>query len=198
VVRTPERWLPYASTLHFYASFHSTGTRYTLDNAYIKEMLNHYKNTIWSIYDVLAKKEYDINYIPDQKITIPENTDNGAKTALTISCENWQTDTPISTYFNSRKGAILCITSLNDVQDIASMLDNCDAGTTVYFIKLSRTFRHFVPFTWIQRLLFLPPQDRLSRLRSKWIFSPLSFQVRKKEKEIELLLKSCNATTAIL
>ena len=51
-----------------------------------------------------------------------------------------------------------------------------------------QVFRHFVAWNWLKRIVFLPPKDRLNKLRARWVFSPIRFQVQKREKEIEELL----------
>jgi len=65
-------------------------------------------------------------------------------------------------------------------------------------VRLSHAFKHFVPLSWIARLIFQPPQDRLSRLRTRWTFSPVRLQVQKREKEIEDILKKSQVTSAEL
>ena len=115
-----------------------------------------------------------------------------------ISNSSWQTDKSLNQYFNYKQGTVLCISSLTDMQELKDLLDHCDASTVVYFIKLSRVFKHFVAWNWFKRLIFLPPEDRLSKLRSKWVFSPLRFQIQKREKEIENLLNKSSVTSAIL
>jgi hypothetical protein len=78
------------------------------------------------------------------------------------------------------------------------MLEQCDGSTVVYFIKLSNTFRHFVAWNWLKRLIFLPPKDRLNKLRTRWTFSPMRIQIRKREKEIEELLARSAVVSAVL
>lgn len=194
VVRMPERFEPYASHLYFYASFHAAAGTSWLGDGYGREMLNYYKNGIWTVYDTLSRKEWEMRFIPDQSFTVPENLSGGERAARIISNSDWQSDQPLSGYFNARQGSVLCISSLTDVQELAQVLEQSDAGTVIYFVKLSWTFRHFAPFTWFKRLVFLPPKDRLSRLRTRWTFSPLRIQIQRREKEIERLLKQSEVT----
>ncbi len=193
VVRMPERFEPYASHLYFYASFYAQGSAAWLDEGYGREMLNYYKNSVWTVYDTLARKDWEMRYIPDQQFNVPENMDVAGRTARIISNSEWQTDKPLNGYFNPKQGTVLCVSSLTDSTELAQILEQADSSTVIYFMKLSNAFRHFAPLTWIKRLIFLPPKDRLSRLKGRWTFSPVRIQIQRREKEIERLLAGTEA-----
>lgn len=198
VVRVPELFEPYASHLYFYASFEAAVKARWLGEEYLKEMLNYYKNRVWTVYDTLSKKEWELRYIPDQPLTVPEHLGENERVSRIISNSNWHNDQALSDYFNPRRGAVLCISSLTSVEELAGILEQCDAGTVVYFVKISQVFRHFAAWGLLRRLIFLPPKDRLSRLRSRWLFSPMRVQVSRREKEIEALLAKSDVTVGIL
>ena len=79
-----------------------------------------------------------------------------------------------------------------------NIISQCDASTVVYFVKVSRVFRHFVPWNWVKRLIFLPPKDRLSKLRGTWVFSPIRLQIQRREKEIEAILNDSSVIVGVL
>lgn len=198
VVRIPERFEPFASHLYFYASFHATGKVKWLGEAYAKEMLNYYKNYIWTVYDALTQKEWALRYLPDQNFTIPDHIEEEEKSARIISNSQWQMDKPLSKYFNPKKGAVLCISSFTDPDELEQLLEECDAATVVYFVKTSKVFRQIVAWNLFKRLVFLPPKDRLNKLRNNWIFSPMRRQVLKREKKLVGILNKSNVTHAEL
>lgn len=198
VVRVPEMFEPYASHLYFYASFHAAVKAQWLGEGYLKEMLNYYKNNIWTVYDTLARKEWEMRYVPDQSFTVPEHLTPADRTARIISNSGWHTDRSLGQYFNARHGAVLCISSLTDIDELRNLLDQCDGSTVVYFVKLSKVFRHIVAWNWLKRAIFLPPQDRLNKLRTRWTFSPIRFQIQKREKEIEELLNKSSVIVGVL
>ncbi len=198
VVRIPEMFEPYASHLYFYASFDAGQGRQWFGEAHLTEMLNYYKNRVWTIYDTLSKKDWEIRFIPDQVFHIPEGADSPTRVARIISNSNWQQENSVSVYFNPRQGAVLCISSLTDPKELATVLDQCDNSTVVYYIKLSRVFNSIAPLNWMQRLLFQPPKDRLSRLRSTWILSPARLKIKKQEKIIEKLLQDASVNIGTL
>jgi len=198
VVRIPEMFEPYASHLYFYASFHAAVRTQWLTEDYLKEMLNYYKNQVWTVYDTLSKKEWELRYIPDQSFHLPEHLSVSQRDARIISNSKWQGEISVSAYFRPKQGAVLCISSLTDPEDLRNLLNQCDESTVVYFVKCSQVFRNIVAWTWIKRLIFLPPSDRLGKLRARWLFSPLRLNIRKREKEIEAILKESVVRSGVL
>ncbi len=198
VVRIPELYEPYASHLYFYASFFAEVKTQWLSEGYMKEMLNYYKNQVWTALDTLSKKEWEMRYVPDQSFNVPEQANLAEKNARIISNSQWQKDTALSGYFDARKGAVLCISSLTDTQDLKNVLEKCDASVVIYFVKCSQVFKHFAAWSLLKRFLFLPPKDRLNQLRTRWLISPVRFQIQKREKEIEELLRKANVQYGIL
>lgn len=198
VVRIPEMFEPYASHLYFYASFHAAVKTQWLSESYLKEMLNYYKNQVWTVYDTLSKKEWELRYIPDQSFHLPEHLSVFERDARVISNSKWQREISASAYFRPKQGAVLCISSFTDPEDLRSLLDQCDESTVVYFIKCSQVFRNIVAWTWFKRLIFLPPSDRLGKLRARWLLSPLRLSIRKREKELEAILNKGVVRSGVL
>lgn len=197
VVRIPERFEPYASHLYFYASFYATLGN-SLDNGFMKEMLNYYKNAVWTVYDTLAEKQWELRYVPDQSFNIPESLSTAERAMRTISSSEWQAGTPLAEYFSPKNGTVLCVSSLTDVQELRNIIEQADSGTIIYFVKVSRVFRHFAAFTLLRRIIFLPPKDRLNKLRSRWTFSTLRISTRRREKEIEAILQSSGINYSVV
>lgn len=198
VVRVPEMFEPYASHLYMYASFFAATKNSWLGQDYLKEMLNYYKNNVWTVFDTLSRKEWEMRYVPDQIFNIPEHLSTTEKTARIISNSDWHKDKTLGNYFNARQGAVLCISSFTDPEDLRHVLDQCDASTVVYFVKCSQVFRHFVAWNWLKRLIFLPPEDRLNKLRTRWTFSPMRLTLQKRERDIEEMLKNSSVISGIL
>ncbi len=189
VIRIPERMEPYASHLYFYASFHTSIQSNSLrNNDYFSEMLNFYKNNVWAVYETLLQKEWQIHYIPDQQFASAENLSEKERNERIVSNSIWQRDFSLREYFNPKAGTILVISSLTDPKELALLLDECDNSVQVYYVQLSVIFKHYATLSWLKRFILLPPKDRLSRLKSTWIFTPLRSQLYKREKEIEQLL----------
>ncbi len=198
VVRVPEIFEPYVSHVYCYASFYAASRKALSGNPYATEMLNFYKNKVWTIYLSLSQKDYEVRFIPDQEIKTVEELKGSKRTAHLITASEWHHQKMLSQYFNPRQGAVLCISSFTDVADLKETLSQCGSGTVVYFIKCSTVFRHFAAWHWFKRLILLPPKDRLGNLRSTWTFSSFRVMVQKKEKEIEALLKKSDVRQGAL
>ena len=83
-------------------------------------------------------------------------------------------------------------------EELKSIIEECNESTVVYFIKLSRTFKHNVAWNWFKTIILLPPKDRLNKLRTRWTFSPSRFKIQKREKQIEEILQRSSVTHATL
>lgn len=198
VVRIPERFEPFASHLYFYASFYNSVKGQILGDGYMKEMLNYYKNNVWTVYDTLASKEWAMRYISDQNFNLPDHLSDAELSSRIISNSSWHNDKNLRSYFNTKQGTVLCVSSLTDITELKEVLEECNQSTIIYFVKLSRTFKHYVALNWIKRLIFLPPEDRLNKLRTTWTFSPTRLRIQKREKEIETMLNKSDVSFAIL
>ena len=198
VVRMPELFEPYASHMYLYASFFADMKAQWINEGYFKEMLNYYKNSLWTVYEVLSRKEWEMRYIPDQSFNTPEQLTESERAARIISNSQWHKDAPLQQYFNPKTGSVLCISSLTDPQELTNILERCDASTVVYFVKLSHALKHFAPLNLLRRLIFLPPKDRLNKLRTTWTFSPIRLNIQKRERVIEDILNKSDVVSGVL
>lgn len=196
VVRIPEIFDPYASHIYFYASFHS-GFRQT-GNDFSAEMLNYYKNRIWSVYETLTQKGFEVKFIPDQVLAITEQNNIKEYVQRVISNSFWHQDKELTDYFEPRYGSVLCISSFSAIQEVKDMLESCSPDTVVYYVKLSDTFHTFLPWTWLKRIFILSPDNRLKRIRSRWLLTGLRMQLLKREKEIEQALQKSDVIAGYL
>lgn len=198
VVRVPERFEPYASHLYFYASFHTALNASWLSGGFAAEMLNFFKNSVWSVYEALAEKEWQVRYVPDQKLHLPEELEERERVGRIISGSSWQQDKDLASYFNPRTGTVLAVSSFCNPKELEQLLEGADAGLVIYFVKLSKAFRHFAAWSWLKRLVFLPPKDRLSQLKDRWTFSPWRSRIHRREKAIQAVLKKSSASWQII
>ncbi len=191
VVRIPEQMEPYASHLYFYSSFYSEINQLAAAD-YFAEMLNYYKQNVWTIYQALARKEWQMKYIPDQEFNFNEGQTQEEKDKRSIANSVWQNSLPLPQYFSPKKGTVLLISSLSNPDDVAKMLNECDSSVQIIFVKLSLIFKQYVALHWLKSIFIVPAPDRLSRLKSRWIFSPLRQKIKQNEKKIEAILKLKN------
>lgn len=190
VVRIPERFEPFASHIPFYASFHNTFSNHA--DAYQNEMLNYYKNNIWSVYQSLNVKRYPIQYIPDQHFpdeSVNINTEEAV--ARYMSKAMWQKEiSPEAYLYKPTTGAILCISSFTDVKSLEAVLDQSgNRIAMIYYSQCSKAFRAPVAMNWLVSIFLQPPRDRLVSLRKKWPFMPMRRQIKRNEKNMIQLLQ---------
>lgn len=194
VVRTPEQKDLYASHIYFYASFFATVPDLLQNSVFGKEMLNYFKNSIWSIYTALAQKEEPIKFYPEQEFHLDHQENKSIFVQNCISNSIWQHEKTLNDYFNIATGSVLCISSFSDPDDVLEIVEKCNAATIIYYIKLSKAFRHFVALSWFAKLFFQSSDNRLKKTRSLWLFHPYRIQLQKREQIIEKILENSNAT----
>src|SRR5690606_24799750 len=111
IVRTAEEKDRYASRVYLYASFHVSLSG--MQNVFAREMLNFYKNTIWTVYDSLVKQKMPVTFEADQPFVSGKSGADESVSMIISNC-TWQQNYLLADYFNKRKGSILLVTSFND------------------------------------------------------------------------------------
>ena len=54
--------------------------------------------------------------------------------------------------------------------------------------ETSHVLKSYAALNLLTRIIIRPPKDRLSKLRARWAFSPMRFQVARREQELEAML----------
>lgn len=198
VVRIPEQRNFYASHITFYASFHTEIGTLQRQNDLAAEMLNYYKNCVWTALVTLLKKEIPLKFIPDKPLQSTENGLQEEQIQKQISHSDWHSNNNLTDYFHNRKNGILCISSFTNPEDLNTLLENTSREVIIYFVPLSQTFKHFIGWGWLKRIFVKAPEDRLKRIRSRWPFSPLKYRISKREKAILQLLEEHEVRWGIL
>jgi len=195
VVRVPEIMDPFASHLYMYASFYNI-QNIDLYPAFQQEMSNHFKNCVWTIYDALTKKEFEVRYISDQEISTTQHEQEPTQCKIAVS--RWHQDKSLADYFKSKNGSVLCIHSFTSPAELKILLSNCESNTNVFFIQLSKVFKSYYLFNWLLRIFFKPNPDRLTSLRNKWAIHPLKFTTIANEKELISILKKSDINLELI
>ncbi len=186
IVRIPEMNEPYAAHLRIVASFHNDLSGKNLHPGFTNEMLNFYKENIWSIYNSLTKDKSQVTFIADQEIIIGEEKSQDAVQKMISHC-NWQKEIGLPEIIKQDKIKILCISSFNDPSEIEDFLNN-NQETTIYFTKLSDCFKHQYGISLLSRIFLKEADDPEKKLKSRWLFSPWRIPILKREKAIEKIL----------
>jgi ACT domain-containing protein len=190
-VRTPEIFNPFASNINMYASFFN-GQTLISESDITSQLLNYYKDAVFTIYDTLQKKDFAVNYISDQTTTETN------KVVEKITLSNWHIDKPIHQYVLPKKATVICLHSLSSSKDLEQISQDIETDTIIYFIKTSEIFSQNILWKTVSRIFILPPKDELESIRNKWWLSSTRQLVLKNEKEMIAYLQKQNFTFTIL
>jgi hypothetical protein len=186
VVRTPEVMDPFASHIYMYASFYNAFS-YDLYDNYASGMLNYYKNCVWTIFETLAKQAFEIKFISDQHNVANKQQIEIVRRQITVS--NWHHHQSIADYFKPKHASILCIHSFSQITDVENLISRYEAGTTIFFVQLSKVFKSYYVWNWLTRIFLKAPENEFSKLKAKWAIHPLKFKLQSNESKIIELLK---------
>ncbi|MBP6456385.1 MAG: DUF58 domain-containing protein [Chitinophagaceae bacterium] len=188
VVRKVETLNPYASLVNLLCSFYFPENLFLVNDDYKNEMMNFYKNCIWSFSEEIKKLELDLNIIFDQQIQVPPTTLN--INAYKISLCEWQNENRIITLNNKKENNLIIINSLIPSKELNLILENIPLNTKLVYVKMSALFEQKKWQNWLKNIFYLSNEDRLSILRSKWYFYPLRKKIMLNEDENEQLLNN--------
>ena len=197
VVRIPETHDPYASHIYFYASFYNA-----ISNAVYEEFnavfLDNFKTVTWNIYEQLYRQNELIEYIPDQETKTFYADDVIQKVRYIISTSSWQKQNDLNNYFNSQNASVLCISSLNDVQQLEAVLEKAGKSLTVVLVQLSKSFLKLKVTDWLQWIFVNPAKNSAEKLQLAFNMSPLRKKILDNEKNIKELLKISECESLVI
>lgn len=190
VVRMPERLEPYASKVNFYVSFYQDLGSETWEDKFLAALLNGYKNKIWSLYCALLKQNWDLQYLADQEFSLPESLNEQERIERIISNSTWQSTDQLADMNTSKRASVLVISSLCSVDVVKKLMAEANPDVQIYLLKISDSLRFNQALHWINRLIFIQGNDQQSKLKNRWIWSPLRRRLQKNEQQIEQLFEN--------
>lgn len=187
VVRIPENLDPYSSHIYFYASFYDniSSDLYEELNAIF---LDQFKTVIWNVYEQLYRQNNGIQFIVDQETKATYADDPLGKTRYRISTAHWQKDHNLTSYFESRYGSVLCVSSFSDVAQMSEILEHSGRSLLVIFVLLSKSFKNTRPADYLQWIFIKPARKSSDKLRLNFMVSPLRNKILENEKKMLELL----------
>ena len=197
VVRIPETNDPYASHIYFYASFHNALSSELYGN-FNTIFLDYFKTVVWNNYEQLGRQNILLQFIPDQQSKNYYADDDLQKVRYMVSTASWQQNNDLVQYFNQANASVLCISSFNDVGQVAEILERSGRGLAVVFIELSNSFEKAKVTDWLQWLFIKPQGNSQERLRLAYGLSPLKRKMIDNEKAIRNLLNKSDCEILIV
>lgn len=188
VVRIPEIMDPYASHIYLYASFFNTFN--TEGNAAVEvPFLNYYKVVIWSVYQNMVKRGFDVRYVPDQEVAKNNTADEQQAVKYSISTSKWHHAKDVKTYVKTNDASVVIVSSLSDADEVKELMENYGKDITFIFIKLTDSFKNQNIVDWVQWLFVQNQKDDIDVYKRGWALSPMRLKIRENEKKLGEILQ---------
>ncbi len=183
VVRIPEIMDPYASHIYLYASFFNA-FNIEGNTAVDIPFLNYYKVVIWSVYQNLVKRGFEVRYIPDQEAAKNKTPDEQQWVKYSISTSNWQQVKDVKTYVKVNDASVVIISSLSDVGEVKDLMENYSKDITFIFIKLTDSFKNQNIIDWVQWMFVQNQKDDIDVYKRSWALSSLRLKIKENERKL--------------
>jgi uncharacterized protein (DUF58 family) len=181
MVRIPEIFEPYASTLTIFASFGAQFPMGFSDRSDAsRTSLDFYKNAVWTLYQNLQQSGSDIRLRLAQPASVPEATNPSDALRYQLSASDWQSDEPAPV---SGIG-LWIISSLVPVDWLQARLDSFSGTQQVVLVQLSAAFEEARKRSVLSKLLFRLPQ---AKARKQAQLSTRLFRQQLQAREEQLL-----------
>ncbi len=196
VVRIPEILDPYASHMYLYASFFSS---YDIEGNEVVNIpfLNYYKTVLWSVYQQLVKKGFDVKYIPDQVLPLHHSTDEQQNVRYNISTSRWQTDKDLLSFVKTNEAAMVVVSSLSNAEEVAQLAERYGDEIVIVFVRLSNGLRKQYVTDWLQWVFIQQEKNDLAVYRTRWSVSTLKSKMLRNEKKIKAILEKYNKPVTV-
>lgn len=187
VVRVPETKDPYASHLHFYASYFNglSGS----DGAYERELLNVYKDRVRNLLEALQRNGYEVRIPYDQEVPRLAGLSETRRELFQIAAATWQHKMPPAAFVKPANAAFVCLPSLVPAAEAEAMVRMLPAHVPLMVIKLSSAIGS--PFQFqLKDIFFKPERQPADHLRQPWLLAGLRRDLLKNERALAAMLKS--------
>ena len=184
VVRIPEVINPYASHLHFYASFQNSLIAQKSD--YASGMLDYYKDIIFNTCIQIEKAGRKVEFSMDQVVGDSLIVEKKDQLGYFLSCAEWKAE-PLSEQFPTiSDSSIVCVSSLIPADQLEELINKRSA--ILFIIQVSKYLDEQNVFNWSNMIFRKEEQSEVGKLR--WMLSTQRRKLRKNEKEITRLTEN--------
>lgn len=187
VVRTPEVLDPSASHIYICGSFY---TAYAITGNKVAEdlFLTHFKNIIFSVLKGAEKQGFNVRYISDQELPVPDSGTKTDELSYPLLSSTWQNQTSPKMITHLKDCAAMIVSSLTDADSIMAILNNKSYKPLIVFVKLSTQITR-LPTASLLKRMFVEVEENENTYRKQWYFSTLRRKISENEKEIERVLQ---------
>jgi len=182
VVRIPEVINPYASHLHFFASFQNT--IFSTDSKYASGMLDYYKDIIFNTCLEIEKSGRKVEFSMDQVVGDSLIVEKKDQLAYYLSCAEWKSDSLQEQFPSMSASSIVCVSSMVPAEQMEELVNKRSAA--LFIVRVSRFFDEKSLFNWANMILRKENQTEVGKLR--WMLSAKRRQLKKNEEKINQLV----------
>ncbi len=184
VVRIPEVINPYASHLHFFASFQNS--LIPADSNYASGMLDYYKDIIFNTCLQIEKSGRKVEFSMDQVVGDSLIVDKKDQLGYFLSCAKWQSDLLNEQFPTIATSSVVCVSSMIPSNQLEELMNKRSA--ILFVVRVSKYLDEKNLFSLSNVILQKEEQSEIGKLR--WMFSSQRKKLRKNEKRIEELVQS--------
>jgi len=186
VVRIPEVINPYASHLHFFASFQNTilsdGSKFSTG------MLDYYKDIIFNTCVEIEKSGRKVEFSMDQVVGDSLIVDRKDQLAYFLSCAEWKTDVLAEQFPTIHASSIVCVSSMVPSDQLEELINK--RSVVLFIVRVSHYLDERNVFSWKNLILRKENQTEISKLR--WMLSSHRRKLRQNEKKITQLVEGAD------
>ncbi len=188
VVRTPEILNPFASHISFNLSFYDHID--LAENPTLKGVcLDFYKSACYALYKNLQQQGMQIRFHADCDIPPRSYENEQQRIEFAIALSKWQNIKRPSEWMNSKDATVICLSSLDNPNDVDYFAENGSKGLTIAFFPLSKAIQ--TPGGWkgLEWLWIEKEKEPALRTNPVWFLSSARRTMLDNEKRIIHQLK---------
>lgn len=190
IVRTPDLENKNKPLLQILASFY---TQLTINEAIARPLLNHYKNTVWTITETYLATDAQVNYQNDTtKLIASEST----AIAALITQQEWHNKQNLASAVQIPKDNIIIIHSLSNVEDVEQLI-HLAPQAQIYLVQLSDVIMGNIVGHWLRKI-FLVNTTEKAKLYSNYWSSAQQKNIRRNEKSLLTILDTQSRNYQVL
>lgn len=178
VVRIPEVINPYASHLHFFASFQNS--LLDQDAPYSIGMLDYYKDIIFNTCIQIEKTGRKVEFGMDQEVGDSLIVDKKDMLGYFLSCAKWQEGNLDEQFPTIAASSVVCVSSMIPAEQLESLVRK--RSITLFIVQVSKYLDEQNLFNWSNTILQNENQSEVGKL--KWMLSSSRRKLRKNEQKI--------------
>lgn len=182
VVRIPEVINPFASHLHFFASFQNS--LLAEDSPFAIGMLDYYKDIIFNTCVEIEKSGRKIEFSMDQEVGDSLIVDKKDMLRYFLSCAKWQNSNIDEQFPTIASSSVVCVSSMVPADQLEALVRK--RSVTLFIVQVSKYLDEQNLINWSNMILLNEKQSEVGKL--KWILSTQRRTLRKNEEKITELV----------